>query len=346
MTDLMNTPEKHRLAVRNWLFFSAAMIFIMAIIGAITRLTESGLSMVEWRPLIGAIPPLSEAEWQRVFDLYRETPEYIHKNAGMNMDAFKEIFFWEWFHRVWGRLIGLIYALPLFFFLIRGWIPKAKKAILIGLLFLGGIQGGIGWFMVMSGLSEEPDVSHYRLALHLCLAFVLYALIFWQGLQFHTPSKDKPVIGRDPIIWASYITVTVTIIYGVFVAGMDAGMIYNEWPLMGSSIMPSDMWFLDPWWMNIFENKAGVQFIHRWLAVITLFSIILLWARYSHKNQPDNIRKIAWWILALTIAQVALGIATLITQLYIPLAAAHQGGALLVLSAMLILSDRLGRLVA
>ena len=179
------TPYKN---IRNWLFFTAFMVFTLAIIGAVTRLTESGLSMVEWKPLIGAIPPLSQEEWNRVFGLYQATPEFIHKNSWMELEDFKKIFFWEWLHRLWGRIIGLVFALPMIWFWIKGQIPEGYKVKFVGLLLLGGAQGAMGWFMVVSGLNDVPEVSHYRLAAHLGLALLVFVLLLWMAFDF-VPKK-------------------------------------------------------------------------------------------------------------------------------------------------------------
>jgi len=314
--------------LRLWLSVTAFMVFTMAIIGAITRLTESGLSMVEWKPLIGAIPPLNEAEWNRVFDLYKQTPEYRHINQGMTMTEFQYIFFWEWFHRLWGRLIGLVYAVPLIIFWIKDRIPQGYKPRLVILLILGGLQGVIGWFMVMSGLVDQPSVSHYRLAAHLGLAFIIFGYLLWlfYGLLPHT-SPQNPLFYLRWHGRAALFLTACTIVWGAFVAGLDAGLIYNTFPHMGGGrLVPEDMWFLSPAWINIFENAAAVQFTHRLLAMITLITVgSFAW----------RIRSFA--LGGMIILQVGLGIATLLTQVNLPLATMHQAGALLLL--MLLLKD-------
>lgn len=324
--------------VAHWLLVVAGMVFAMAVIGAITRLTESGLSITEWQPLVGAIPPLSDAEWQRVFDLYRATPEYRIHNSGMDLAAFKGIFFWEWFHRLWGRLIGVAFAAPFLWFLVRGRIPRDLTVPLAGLFLLGALQGGIGWFMVMSGLVDRPDVSHYRLALHLGVAFVIYALLVRTALRLLDP---LPLAGWRPDAeglrrhagWALAL-VSVTVVWGAFVAGTDAGFAYNTFPRMGDHWVPPEMGTLDPWWLNPFENTAAIQFVHRWLAIATALVVVALWIRVRAARLPGTATGVADGMAALILVQVGLGVATLLTVVWIPVAAAHQAGALLVITAL------------
>lgn len=323
MTD---KGAKSIIYIKYWLCASAFMVFAMAVIGAITRLTESGLSMVEWRPLVGAVPPLNDTEWNRVFDLYKQTPEYIKTNAGMALDEFKNIFFWEWFHRLWGRLIGLVYAVPLLVFWVRGMVPKSLKLSLLGLLIMGGMQGVIGYIMVLSGFIDNPSVSHYRLSLHLVIAFIIFGWLMWlvyrlsPSLQPTVPSEGQRRHG-----WIALVFLTITVVWGAFVAGTDAGLIYNEWPHMGQGrIVPSDMWFLSPAWLNPLENAAAIQFTHRWVAAITLVLIVTF----------------AWRVKSMTLGgmvtiQFFLGIATLLSQVAIPMAALHQAGAFIVCALLL-----------
>ncbi len=321
-------------AIARWLFATAAMVFAMAVIGAITRLTESGLSMVEWKPLIGVLPPLSEAEWSRVFALYQQTPEFRTYNFWMGLDDFKRIFFWEWFHRLWGHLIGLVYVVPFLWFWARGAIPRGLTPKLLGLLALGALQGVIGWFMVMSGLSDRPDVSHYRLALHLGAAIVIYALLIKVALGLVEP---MPLAGwridaaplRRLAAWALGLT-GLTIVWGAFVAGINAGFAYNTFPLMGGHWVPPEIGNLTPWWLNAVENTAGVQFIHRWLAVGTGLVVLLACWRVRAARLPGHAGRVAGWLALAILAQIGLGIATLLSVVWIPLAALHQAGALVV----------------
>lgn len=319
---------RHNNAIATWLFSVAGVVFLMIIVGAITRLTESGLSMVEWRPLIGFIPPLNDADWQKVFDLYKATPEFQKKNFWMGIDDFKQIFFWEWFHRVIGRLIGLVYALPFFYFLIRRQIPKGYVLKLFGLLLLGGAQGFMGWYMVQSGLIDRPSVSHYRLAAHLSLAFLILCLLVIYGLSLkgykRTPSRALHIHG-----WITLAFLIPTIFWGAFVAGLDAGLIYNEFPKMGDGLIPPEMWHLSPAWINLFENIPSVQFVHRWLAMTTALVILSLWA---HALRTGKATGIFHTLAAIVCVQIILGILTLLSGVNIVLATAHQGGAAILLA--------------
>lgn len=306
--------------IASWLFVCAFMVLAMAVIGAITRLTESGLSMVEWRPLIGTLPPLNEAEWERVFGLYQDSPEFQKKNSWMSLDEFKTIFFWEWFHRFWGRMIGIAYALPMVFFWLKGMIPRGYKSkLLIGLL-LGSAQGLMGWYMVKSGLVDRPSVSHFRLAAHLSLAFIVYGYLLWLGFRLWGAPRNTGSFCLRRHGWTSLLFVSLTIIWGAFTAGLDGGLIYNSWPKMGDVWIPAE-----------FENikaalnaPAGVQFIHRWLALFSAALTLWFAARIKHL-----------WLGGMVILQVGLGIATLLMQVPTHLAATHQAGAF-VLAGILI----------
>jgi cytochrome c oxidase assembly protein subunit 15 len=314
----------------NWLLICAAMVFLMATIGAVTRLTESGLSIAEWKPVTGALPPLNAAQWQAEFEVYKATPQYQQVNKGMELGDFKKIYFWEWLHRLWGRLIGLVFALPLAFFWVTRRVADDYKWKYVGLLALGGLQGVVGWWMVESGLIHNPAVSHYRLATHLALALTLGALMFWMALTLlrrdgalvTRPIASTPALRAHGRIAFGFLCIT--IIWGAFVAGLDAGLIYNEWPMMGGHFMPSEMWFLKPAILNLFENHAAVQFTHRWLA-FTTFVLVLSFA--WRVRSP---------ILATAVLlQLGLGILTLLSHVVVPLAALHQAGAMVTLAALL-----------
>lgn len=342
-------------AVAIWLFCSAAMVFAMAVIGAITRLTESGLSMVEWRPLIGALPPLSEAEWQRVFQLYQATPEYQHKHYWMGIDDFKTIFFWEWLHRLWGRLIGVVYLVPLAWFWASGTLPTDLRPRLLGLLALGALQGLMGWYMVMSGLVDRPSVSHYRLALHLGLAFILFALLISTALAVLHP-KPVRTAGRRSLVpaptqsrllgWllAAAGLLGLTIVWGAFVAGMDAGLIYNTWPLMGNRWLASEIGAVTPLWLDAVENHATVQFVHRWLAVLAGAGLLAAAAAVWRATTDACSRRLALALGTMTLVQIALGIATLLYSVPIVLAALHQAGAFALVGLLVGLHHRQSRL--
>ncbi|MFV3130775.1 COX15/CtaA family protein [Niveispirillum sp. KHB5.9] len=327
----------HR-AVANWLLLCAGMVFVMAIIGAITRLTESGLSITEWKPITGALPPLNEAQWLAEFEKYKQIPEYQILNRGMGLEDFKQIFFWEWFHRLWGRLIGVVFALPLAWFAVKGQVTRAMLPKLVGLFLLGGLQGFIGWFMVQSGLSVRTDVSHYRLAMHLAMALILYALLIQAGLgmrhpgAIHRPERDD--LRRHG--WAAMALVSVTVVWGAFVAGLDAGFAYNTWPLMNGDFAPPEMWTLSPGWLNLLENTAAVQFTHRWLAIVTALAILsYAWRVGQRADLPDVAKSAALWLALGIGGQVVLGITTLLHMVPVPLGAAHQGGALVVIALLI-----------
>ncbi|MGQ9364716.1 COX15/CtaA family protein [Azospirillum sp. ST 5-10] len=333
-----------------WLLACCAMVFAMAVIGAITRLTESGLSMVEWKPLIGILPPLSEAEWNRVFGLYQATPEYRIYNAWMDLDGFKRIFFWEWFHRLWGQLIGFVFLIGFVVFQALGAVPRDTRPKLWGLFALGGLQGVIGWYMVMSGLVDRPDVSHYRLALHLSVAILIYALMLRVALGLLDPAplsgwrNDTAPLRRHARI--ALAMVGVTIVWGAFVAGIDAGRAYNTFPTMEGAWIPPEIANLEPWWLNPFENTAAVQFIHRWLALATAAVVLALAARVRAAALPGRAGGVAGLLGLMVLAQVGLGIATLLSVVWIPVAAAHQAGALLVVTLLVWLLHELQPLEA
>lgn len=326
-------------AVAAWLLCCAAMVFAMAIIGAITRLTESGLSITEWKPITGAIPPLNEAQWMAEFEKYRQIPEYQYVNRGMSLEEFKQIFFWEWFHRLWGRLIGLVFLIPFVWFWATGRLSKRMVPRALGLLLLGGAQGFMGWFMVMSGLVDRTDVSHYRLAAHLGLAFVIFGALLWVALDVLDPRpgshRAREAVGLRKHLWFALAMVAVTVVWGAFVAGLDAGFAYNSWPLMDGRIAPPEMWNLSPVMANFVENTATVQFAHRWLAVATA---LVVWA-YAFRALKSGIdprgKMLALGLAGMILLQVAMGIATLLSFVWIPVAAAHQGGALVVVALIL-----------
>jgi len=316
-----------------WLYTCCAIVLTIVIVGAITRLTNSGLSMVEWRPLLGMLPPMNETEWNRVYALYKASPEFEKKHFWMDMHDFKQIFFWEWFHRVLGRIIGLVFALPLLYFWITKQIPKGYGWKFIGLLILGGCQGLMGWYMVKSGLVDDPYVSHYRLAAHLGLAFLVFSLLLWCALSL----RAKYTGTSKTLLYHCYAVLgllIITIFWGAYVAGLDAGLIYNDsFPLMGGQLIPPDIYQYDPYWINFLETPSGVQFSHRWLAIITLLGILSLWfhgIKRGHTHWSNHALAI------MVIAQFTLGLATLISNVYIPVAVLHQAGALILLGLMIV----------
>jgi len=321
--------------VRIWLWICAAMIFVMVVIGGVTRLTESGLSITEWRPVTGTIPPIGVEQWEAEFAKYQRIPEFREKNASMTLDEFKTIFWWEYVHRLWGRLIGIAFALPLAWFAVTRRVRGGMLARLCGLLVLGGMQGAVGWWMVASGLVDRTDVSPYRLATHLGLALVILALVQRLALQLGDPRPAtargaQAVLGR-----ATLGAIALTILAGAFVAGTDAGFTYNTFPLMDGRFVPAGYGDLAPWWTNLFENIAAVQFNHRWIAVGTM-ALAIAYVGSIHAGRLDErARRLASWLGAAIIGQVALGIATLLLAVPVALGAAHQAGAVVVLSLAL-----------
>lgn len=337
----MTIIKERPLLVANWLLLCALMVFAMANIGAITRLTESGLSITEWKPITGAIPPTSAEDWQKEFDLYQATPEYKKKNMGMELDEFKKIYFWEWVHRFFGRAIGMVFAIPFLAFWVAGWIPRGYTAKFFLVLCVGGMQAFVGWFMVQSGLIDRPSVSHYRLALHLSVALLLYSLLIWLSLSIRARAVTaRPYSGRRPS-WLlcghavlALLLLAITIVWGAFVAGLDAGLIYNEFPTMGDNhLMPTEMWHMTPNWLNLFENHAAVQFTHRWLAMA---SVLMILALSTHALLADVHGRAFPALALMVLVQAGLGITTLISGINIHLAVMHQAGAMILLGLMVV----------
>ncbi len=329
-------------AIGVWLLTCAAMVFGIVIIGGITRLTHSGLSMVEWRPLIGILPPLSEAEWLRVFGLYQLSPEYLQVNKGMTLEAFQGIFWWEWFHRLFAQMIGLVFLLPFLFFWLTKRVRKDLMPNLIGLFLLGGMQGVVGWLMVASGLVDRPAVSHYRLAAHLSTALLIFSFLLWQALTLLRPlARSAAVAGakawtlRLHLRLALLLALT-TLVWGALVAGLHAGLIYNTFPLMNGEFIAGEAWSYDPKWVNIFENHAAVQFCHRWLAITTGFVILLYgWRVASIETLAPATRRLGFALGAWVLVQISLGITTLVLSVPVPTAVTHQAGAFVLLSLIL-----------
>lgn len=313
-----------------WLFFCAFMVMAMTGIGAVTRLTESGLSITEWNVVSGTLPPITESDWAGEFSKYQATPEFAAKHHWMTLEDFKGIYFWEWFHRLWGRLIGIAFALPLAFFWVKGWIEPKDRLRFIGLFILGGSQGVLGWFMVKSGLVDQPSVSHFRLAAHLSLAMVIYCQLL--AMAFRIRAAAAPIVPSSFSIsnslWvhalAAFGLVFTTLVWGAFVAGLDAGMIYNTFPLMGEGLVPPELGTTD-----FLHDPASIQFTHRALAILTGVTILALATRlYRAKSRLSYV--MGGWVLV----QIALGITTLLSVVYIPVAVAHQIGAVILLSIM------------
>ena len=342
----MVDPDKstQAYAVRLWLLAAAAMIFLTLVVGGATRLTESGLSIVEWKPVTGILPPLSENEWQSEFTKYQAIPQYRELNRGMSLNAFKVIYWWEWSHRLLARLTGAVFLLPFLFFLWRGWLPPQLRLRLWTIFAGGAALGAVGWWMVSSGLSGSlTSVSQYRLAFHLTLACTIYAAVVWTSQQ---------VLPRPAVLASSRIRngalllaalLLLQIYLGALVAGLDAGLSYNTWPLIDGALVPSAerLWFSTPWWRNIFENILTVQFNHRTVAY-AIWLLAVVHAVDTVRGQADaRARAEALLLATLVTAQAALGIATLVLVVPLALAIAHQAMAVVVLTVSLIHAERL-----
>ncbi len=329
-----------------WLFVCCAMVFIMVVVGGVTRLTDSGLSIVEWQPVSGTLPPISQSEWDEFHQKYQQSPQYQKINKGMSVDEFKTIFWWEYIHRLLGRLIGLVFFIPFVYFLIRKQIDKPLGIKLSGIFVLGGLQGLMGWYMVMSGLVNDPHVSQYRLTAHLGLAFVIFAAMFWVATDLLYDKKKSP---HDPealrgirrfsigLTWLIFIMV----LSGGLVAGIRAGLAYNTFPLMNGHFIPPEIFMLEPWWRNFFDNMATVQFDHRMIAWILMFTIPYFWFKAKKQQLSDSAKLACNLLLIMLFIQVGLGISTLLLAVPLKLAAAHQGGAMLLFTAALWVNHKL-----
>ena len=302
----------------------------MVVVGGITRLTESGLSIVEWQPLSGALPPLSAADWDALFARYRDSPQYRQVFAGMGLEGFKHLFWWEYAHRLLGRVIALVFLLPYLYFLIDRKLSKALSWQLAGIFVLGGLQGALGWYMVESGLVHDPRVSHFRLTAHLGLAFAIFAAQFWIGIGLLRPAKaSQGKLRGFPLLVAALVYLMA--LAGGFVAGLRAGHAYNTFPLMNGHLVPPEAFMLRPWWRNFLWNAATVQLVHRSIFWLLLVLVPWLWLRLRRTGA----RIAAHHLLGMFLLQATLGISTLLAAVPVPLAAAHQAGAVLLFAAAL-----------
>jgi cytochrome c oxidase assembly protein subunit 15 len=327
-------------AVALWLLAVAGLVFLMVVVGGITRLTESGLSIVRWEPLSGILPPIGDEAWAAEFDAYRQSPQYQIVNSGMRLEDFKNIYFWEYIHRLLGRIIGLAFALPLAWFAWKRAIPSGYGWKLAALLVLGGLQGAIGWWMVASGLVDRPDVSHIRLAVHLLMALAIFGLTLWLALDLLVLAREPaegPARMPTSAIWAMSL-LFLQFLFGAYVAGLDAGYAFSSWPKMGDEWFPSDAPLLEPFLRNFADNPIMVQFVHRWLAFAVAAAAFILaraaWAR-GHKQA-------AVALVGSVTVQILLGIYTLLSGVELWIAASHQGMAVLLLAATLVAAHRLG----
>jgi heme a synthase len=329
--------------VATWLLICCGLVFAMVVLGGVTRLTGSGLSIVEWRPVSGILPPLSDQAWQDAFEQYRQSPEFRHVNSHMDVHDFKGIFWLEYLHRLLGRTIGVVFMLPFLVFLWKGYIQKRELPKYLLMFVLGGLQGVLGWYMVKSGLIENPHVSHYRLTAHLVAAFLIYAYMFWVALSLLYPQHGQtrhPWFGRTVALTA---LISLTIMSGALVAGLKAGKIYNTFPMMGDDWLPPGMLSLEPAWRNVLDNLATVQFDHRLLAVSTFVLILTYWFTSRRADLPARIRKAVNALLHTAVLQVALGISTLLLFVPTVLAASHQAVAMLLFTVALYLCHGLRR---
>ncbi len=333
-------------AVAIWLLVCCVLVFAMVVVGGVTRLTHSGLSITEWQPIVGTVPPLSAQDWQVAFDKYRVTPEYQQVNKGMELDEFKGIFWWEYAHRVLGRLIGVAFLVPFLWFLARRRIPPGYGGRLAVIFVLGGLQGAMGWYMVKSGLVDDPRVSQFRLTAHLGLAIVIFAAMFWVALSLldarRAGSADATLRPVRQLAFGVVALVFLQILSGGFVAGIRAGFAYNTFPLMNGQLIPPEIMMIEPWWRNFFYNMATVQFDHRLLAWLLAFAVPALWWKVARTIEVLAPARLAsHLLLGMLAVQIALGIYTLLLVVPLHLAAAHQAGALLLIAAALNLAHKL-----
>jgi len=335
MTNSIDEPSTGNRWLRGWLLLVAAMVFAMILVGGATRLTDSGLSITEWQLITGFVPPFTEAAWLEAFAKYQQIPEYKVINRGMSLAEFKVIYWWEWAHRFLGRIIGFVFLLPLIAFWVTGRVPGWLKSRLVAIFLLGAAQGGMGWFMVMSGLSERTDVSQYRLAAHLALAVVLFAWVLWTYFDLGLRGRrSDPHSGFAFGAGLVAVLIFIQIVLGAFVAGLDAGQGYNTWPLMDGAIIPEGLFAIAPWYLNLFEDAMTVQFDHRVAAYVVVIAALVQALRCRGEgNRPYASSAMA--VIVAAIAQTGLGIWTLLEQVPISLGVIHQGFAIVLFAAAL-----------
>ena len=338
---------ERRIAV--WLITCCALVFAIVVLGGVTRLTRSGLSIVEWQPIVGTLPPLTSADWQALFLKYQQTPEYQRVNPGMSLDGFKGIFWLEYFHRLLGRLIGVAFLAPFVYFLWRRALAMPLALKLGGVFVLGALQGVMGWYMVKSGLIDDPRVSQYRLTAHLVLAFAIYAGMLWIALDLliRAPAQAAATAGLTRVrrlAWAVTVLVITMVVTGGLVAGIRAGYVYNTFPLMNGSWVPPEILLIEPWYLNFFDNMATVQFDHRLTAWLLAFAVPWLWYEAGRAGLPAHTRLLTHLLLAALAVQIGLGIATLLLVVPAALAVAHQAGALVVFTVALTLNHSMQNL--
>ncbi len=339
----MDYASRRQIAL--WLFVCSAMVFAILVVGGVTRLTHSGLSIVEWQPIIGIMPPLNQAEWDEAFDKYKQTPEFQKVNHQMSLDQFKGIFFWEYLHRLLGRLVGAVFLLPFLYFAWRRRIDPPLMLKLLGIFLLGAAQGAMGWFMVKSGLVDDPRVSQYRLTAHLSLAFLIFLSMMWVGLGLRAARAVEP---RDCALrglqrfgfWLALLAFYM-VVSGGFVAGIRAGKAYNTFPLMNGHVLPPESFLIEPWHLNFFNNMALVQFDHRAGAWLMAILVPWFWLKTRSAAVSAMVRQLSNLLLVLVAVQISLGIATLLLAVPVALGAAHQGGAMAVFGVLIWLNHEL-----
>ena len=337
--NIIKPSEYYNLSVYIWLLTITAMVLLIIVIGGLTRLTESGLSMTDWRPILGVIPPITLQDWIDVFEMYKQTPEFIIVNKNMTMNEFKYIFWWEWFHRIFARLIGVVFIIPLIYFLIKKQVSKSLLLRLPIVFMFGIFQAFVGWWMVKSGLSENPYVSPYRLTFHLLNALIIFSILLWIAMDYKHSLKtnflSKP-FSQDFLVFFSIVLVFITIGTGGFMAGTNSGQSFNTFPLMNGKIIPDDYFLEDLGIYNVFENTVAINFNHRWFSIFVFFYIIFVcfkFIKFDNKKVPKILVILVLFFLTL---QVALGIVTLLSNVYLPLASMHQTNSILLLSTLLI----------
>lgn len=330
------TP-KDKKHIRIWYWSGAVLVFLILVIGGITRLTGSGLSMTDWKPIMGSIPPLSESDWEAAFEQYKQFPEYQQLNRGMSLSDFQFIFFWEYLHRMIGRLIGFVFIIPFGWFLIKKKFDSTQLKRALVLLTLGAAQGLMGWYMVQSGLIDVPHVSHYRLAAHLSLAFIIFGCCVWFALDLKPKRAKREKAAPELRIWLRvfFLLLSAQIIWGAFVAGLNAGYIYNTFPKMNEFWFPPQLWMMEPAIINIFENMLTVQFIHRVLGIILVIAVIAMWLRSFQMKLSHSTQLWIFAIAVLLFIQFLLGVLTLIYSVPLWLGVIHQAAALILFGVVI-----------
>ncbi len=337
--NFQKVSEYYNPAIYLWLLTITAMVLGIIIIGGLTRLTDSGLSMTDWRPLLGTIPPLNKNSWQTVFDMYKQTPEFKIVNKNMSLQEFKYIFWWEWFHRIFARLIGIVFIFPLIYFIFKKQINQTLS-IRLAIVFIFGIfQALVGWWMVKSGLNDNPYVSPYRLTFHLLNALIIFSILLWISMDYRYSIKIEFIpkkFNNDFYIFVSIILIFITIASGGFMAGTNSGQSFNTFPLMNGKIFPDDYHLEDYGLFNIFENTVAINFNHRWLSILVFIFILFVCFKYFKFNNENISKILSYLIVFFLTTQVLLGIATLLSNVYLPLASMHQTNSILLLSTLLI----------